>query len=78
MIKALISENGTINTIRFIAIVGYLAFLALSGYLCVTEKQFDYYSEFAALTAGSGTIAALVNRYVNSRLNSAPGEMPRE
>ena len=78
MLKALISENGTVNTIRFIAIIGYLAFILLSGYLCVTEKQFGYYSEFAALTAGSGTIAALVNRYVNSRLNSAPGEMPRE
>ena len=78
MVKDLISENGSVNTIRFIAIIGYLGFIALSGYLCVTEKQFVYYSEFAALTAGSGTIAALINRYVNSRLNSAPGKMPRE
>ena len=78
MFKNLISENGNINAIRFIAIVGYLAFIVLSGYLCVTEKQFVYYSEFAALTAGSGTIAALVNRYVNSRLNSPPGAMPAE
>jgi hypothetical protein len=59
-----------------IATLGYLAFLLVSIYLCITEKTFQYYSEFSALTAGSGTLAAISGRYIDSALNSPKGEAP--
>ena len=65
------------NFIEILAAIGYGAFVAVSAYLCWSGQHFEYYQEFATLTAGSGTLAALVNRYVNSKYNSAPGSMPQ-
>ena len=64
------------NSIRFIAVFGYIAYICVSVYLCVTGKVFTYYGEFAAMTAGTGTITALGGRLINSALNSPKGEMP--
>lgn len=72
LVHRVISANGT----HLIAVTGYLAYLIVSMYLCVTGGTFQYYSEFAALTAGSGTLAALGGRYIDSALNSPKNEMP--
>ena len=53
-----------------------IAYLIVSIYLCTTGSSFQYYSEFAALTAGSGTLAAIGGRYIDSALNSPKGEPP--
>ena len=66
-----------ISATHLIAVTGYLAYLVVSIYLCTTGDTFQYYSEFAALTAGSGTIAALGGRYIDSALNSPKGEAPQ-
>ncbi|MEI6287673.1 MAG: hypothetical protein WCP79_14310 [Bacillota bacterium] len=66
-----------ISATHLIAVTGYLAYLAVSIYLCITGGNFQYYSEFAALTAGSGTLAAIGGRYIDSALNSPKGEPPQ-
>ncbi|MFA6075266.1 MAG: hypothetical protein WCV63_03395 [Negativicutes bacterium] len=73
LVTAIAHANGT----KLIAIVGYIAYLAVSIYLCITGGNFQYYSEFAALTAGSGTLAAIGGRYIDSALNSPRGEIPQ-
>lgn len=66
-----------ISATHLIAVAGYIAYIAVSIYLCITGGTFQYYSEFAALTAGSGTVAALGGRYIDSALNSPKGEYPQ-
>ncbi|MEI6287737.1 MAG: hypothetical protein WCP79_14630 [Bacillota bacterium] len=66
-----------ISATHLIAVTGYIAYLIVSIYLCTTGSTFQYYSEFAALTAGSGTLAALGGRYIDSALNSPKGEPPQ-
>ena len=46
--------------------------------LAISGRQFTYFSEFATLTAGSGTVGALAKHYIDSKLNSPSGEMPKQ
>ena len=64
------------SLMKAIAALGYLSFLAVSIYMCISGKTFQYYSEFAALTAGSGSLAAIAGHLINSALNSEKGQMP--
>lgn len=74
----IINRLTVVNSARLVAVSGYIAYLIVSMYLCVTGGSFQYYSEFAALTTGSGTLAALGGKYIDAALNSPRGEMPKQ
>ncbi|MFA6074611.1 MAG: hypothetical protein WCV63_00100 [Negativicutes bacterium] len=73
----IIHRLANITATHLIAVTGYCAYLAVSIYLCITGGTFQYYSEFAALTAGSGTLAAIGGKYIDSALNSPKGAPPQ-
>ena len=67
-----------VNTVKFLTLFGYLSFFLVSYYMLFTGKSFEYYPQFASLTAGSGIFGQLVNHYFDSKFNSPSGTMPND
>nr|DAU27185.1 MAG TPA: protein of unknown function (DUF4500) [Caudoviricetes sp.] len=72
-LKMLLYENNELSLTRVIAVIGWLAFLAVSAYLVYTHQKWDNYDTFASLTGGGGAATQVVNKLINSKYNSAPG-----
>lgn len=72
-LKMLLYENDELSLTRVIAVIGWLAFLAVSGYLVLAHQRWDNYDTFASLTGGGGAATQVVNKLINSKYNSALG-----
>lgn len=72
-LKMLLYENNELSLTRVIAVIGWLAFLAVSAYLVYTHQKWDNYDTFASLTGGGGAATQVVNKLINSKFNSLPG-----
>lgn len=72
-IKMLLYENRELSLTRVLAVVGWAAFLGVSFYLVWTRQTWANYDTFASLTGGGGAATQVVNKFINSKYNSAPG-----
>jgi len=70
----MLKENGEWSFTRWIAFVGYSAFLLGSFYLLYKGQKWDNYDTFANLTGGGGAVTQLVNKFINGKYNTALGE----
>lgn len=77
-LNGLLYENETPSLTRIISITAFLAFLIGSAYLIITGKSWGHYDTFAILTGGGGATTQVVNKFVNSLYNSAPGQFPKK
>ena len=60
-----LGNDGIVSTTKLFSIVGYIAFLIVSGLLLYqAPEKFDY-NLFAILTAGSGTGLRIFDKYLN-------------
>ena len=73
-LKMIFYENGEASLTRLLAAVAFMAFLIGSGYLIFEGKTWGNYETFANLTAGGGAITQIMNKFINSRYNSKPGD----
>jgi hypothetical protein len=76
-ITEILKENGIYSLTRIISVVGFIAFLAGSAYLMYRGLSWTGYDTFASLTGGGGAATQVVNKFINSRYNSSPGESPK-
>ena len=72
--KMLFYENGEASLTRLMAAVAFVAFLIGSGYLILEGKAWANYETFATMTTGGGAVTQVLNKFINSRYNSRPGE----
>lgn len=72
-IKMLMYENNELSLTRSLAIVGWIAFLAVSVYLVLEHQYWQNYDTFASITGGGGGAIQVANKLINSKYNSAPG-----
>lgn len=72
-LKMLLYENGELSLTRVITVIAWAAFLAVSFYLVYTSQAWANYDTFAFLTGGGGATTQVVNKFINSKYNSAPG-----
>lgn len=72
-IKMLLYENGELSLTRVITVIAWTAFLAVSFYLVWTAQAWANYDTFAFMTGGGGATTQVVNKFINSKYNSAPG-----
>jgi len=75
-LKGLLYEGDSPCIPHILALVGYVAFLVGSGWLLYHSAQWIHYETFAGLTAGGGTASVVTNKFINSKYNSAQGQMP--
>lgn len=71
--KMLFYEDDQLSLTRVIIAMGWLAFLAVSAYLVWTKETWANYDTFAAATGAGSPATQLVNKFINSKYNSAPG-----
>lgn len=71
--KMLLYENNELSLTRCITVVAWVAFLAVSFYLVWTAQAWANYDTFAFMTGGGGATTQVVNKFINSKYNSAPG-----
>lgn len=74
--KKMLYENDMPSLTRFLSLVAFGAFLLCSAYLIMKNQIWQHYDTFAYITGGGGTTAQLLNKFVNSKYNSNPGESP--
>lgn len=72
-LKMLLYENGELSLTRVITVIAWAAFLAVSFYLVWTAQVWANYDTFAFMTGGGGATTQVVNKFINSKYNSAPG-----
>lgn len=72
-LKMLLYENGELSLTRVITVIAWAAFLAVSFYLVWTAQAWANYDTFAFMTGGGGATTQVVNKFINSKYNSAPG-----
>jgi hypothetical protein len=73
IIKMLLYEEGALSLTRTITAVAWIAFLGVSIYLVYTQQAWANYDTFAAFTGGGGATTQVVNKFINSKYNTAPG-----
>lgn len=71
--RMLFYENGELSLTRVIIGLGFLAFLIVSAYLVYTKTTWQNYDTFAAVTGAGSPGTQLINKFINSKYNSAPG-----
>lgn len=72
-LKMLLYENNELSLTRCITVIAWAAFLAVSFYLVYTAQSWGNYDTFAFLTGGGGATTQVVNKFINSKYNSALG-----
>lgn len=72
-LKMLLFENGELSLTRVITVIAWAAFLGVSFYLVWTAQAWANYDTFAFMTGGGGATTQVVNKFINSKYNSAPG-----
>jgi hypothetical protein len=72
-VRMLLYENGELSLTRVITVIAWAAFLAVSFYLVYTAQSWGNYDTFAFLTGGGGATTQVVNKFINSKYNSALG-----
>ena len=72
-LKMLLYENNELSLTRTLAIVGWLAFLIVSGYLVARGTSWQNYETFASLTGGGGAATQIANKFINSKYNTLAG-----
>ena len=73
-LKMLFYENGEASLTRILAGIAFFAFLLGSGYLIIEGKTWGNYETFATMTGGGGAVTQIMNKFINSRYNSKPGD----
>lgn len=73
-IVAVLKENNEYSLTRCLAVVGFMAFLIASAYLMYTGTNWNGYDTFAGLTGGGGAATQLVNKFINGKYNTDPGQ----
>jgi hypothetical protein len=68
-------EKSLLSLTRILAIVGFAAFLVCSFYLMYKNQSWVHYDTFATWTGGGGLATQLLNKLMNSKLNTGPGEV---
>lgn len=67
-------EKSLLSLTRMLSIVGYSSFLLGSFYLMYRNQSWVHYDTFATMTGGGGLITQLLNKLINSKLNTPNGE----
>ena len=73
-----LKENNMYSFTRIIAAVGFVTFIVASLYMIVKGINWSGYDTFASLTGGGGAATQVVNKFINSKYNSQPGECPKQ
>lgn len=71
--EMLMYEDGELSLTRTLAVVGWLAFLAVSAYLVIDHVAWSNYDTFASLTGGGGAATQVANKLINSKYNTEKG-----
>lgn len=77
-IKMLLYENEQLSLTRTLAVIGWLAFLIVSGFLVWKGIGWQNYETFASLTGGGGAATQIANKFINSKYNSAEGSYDKK
>lgn len=72
-VRMLLYENGELSLTRVITVIAWAAFLGVSFYLVWTAQAWANYDTFAFMTGGGGATTQVVNKFINSKYNSALG-----
>lgn len=71
----MLKEGGILSLTRFFAATNYLGFWMVTAWLIITHSTWGHYDTFAVLTLGGGGATQLYNKWVNSKYNTAPGQI---
>lgn len=75
-VAEMFKEGGVYSLVRVLPTIGYLVFLLVSIYFAI-KGTLDY-GTFAATTGGSGAIAIITNKAINSKWNTPQGEIGKK
>jgi len=60
---------------RYISVILLILFTGVTLYLVYNKYTWGNYDTFAFFTAGGGAGSQLVNKFINSKYNTKPGEI---
>lgn len=74
----MLKEGGVYSLTRIFACVGFVAFLIGSCYLIYKGQTWGNYETFATMTGGGSGALQAVNKFINSKFNTNPGEVGKK
>lgn len=70
-------EGGVYSLTRVLPAIGYAVFIIVSIVMAFTGKHWANYGEFAMATGGA-VLVQLGNKFINSRYNTAAGDVGKK
>lgn len=70
-------EGGVYSLTRVLPAIGYVVFIIVSIVMAFTGKHWANYGEFAMATGGA-VLVQLGNKFINSRYNTAAGDVGKK
>ena len=70
----MLKECNTLSLTRFISVISWVVWIIVTIYLVLTNHSWGNYGEFTA-AAGTAAFGQLVNKFINSKYNTKPGEV---
>lgn len=74
----MLKEGGVYSLTRILAVIGFAAFLIGSCYLIYKGQTWGNYETFATMTGGGSAATQIANKLINSKFNTAPGEIGKK
>lgn len=77
-INEILKEGGVYSLTRILSVIGFVAFLVGSCYLIYKGQTWGNYETFATMTGGGSAATQIANKLINSKYNSAPGDVGKK
>lgn len=74
----MLKEGGVYSLTRILSVIGFVAFLIGSCYLIYKGQTWGNYETFATMTGGGSAATQIANKLINSKYNSAPGDIGKK
>lgn len=74
-LKELLTEGNEYSLTRAMAAISFMAFLIGSFYLLIKGVSWGNYETFATFTGGGGAVTQIMNKFINSKYNTAANEV---
>ena len=70
----MLKEGNTLSLTRLISVISWVVWIIVTIYLVLTNHSWGNYGESTA-AAGTAAFGQLVNKFINSKYNTKPGEV---
>ncbi len=77
-VSEMLKEGGVYSLTRLLSVIGFIVFVFGSAYLIYKGMTWGNYETFATMTGGGSAATQIANKLINSKYNTASGEVGKQ